>query len=39
MLAEALHAEVEAYIAAHAAERDAKAAGWWPKGSQRRGRC
>ena len=28
MLAEALHAEVEAYIAAHAAERDATAAGW-----------
>ena len=29
MLAEALQAEVDAYIAAHAAERDRTAAGWW----------
>jgi hypothetical protein len=29
MLAEALQAEVDAYIAAHAAERDGTAAAWW----------
>ena len=45
MLAEALHAEVEAYIAAHAAERDANGRGWWsatappePGGADQRGR-
>jgi len=29
MLAEALQAEVDAYIAAHAVERDGAAAAWW----------
>ena len=29
MLAEALQAEVDAYIAEFAAERDEMAAGWW----------
>ena len=29
MLAQALRAEVDAYVAAHAGERDETAAGWW----------